>query len=161
VQYNLGVAYLLWLLSGFGVGGFHRFYLGKVASGALWLCTGGLFFIGAITDFFRMPQLVHEANVRASVEAAMARGFVPGAPAAEARVKESPEKTILRIARKNGGSVTPGEVAIEGDIGMDEARKQLEKLASAGHAEMRVRSSGVVVFFFPEFAAEGKDDYAL
>ncbi|MGO8694250.1 MAG: TM2 domain-containing protein [Rectinemataceae bacterium] len=164
MQYNLGVAYLLWLLSGFGIGGFHRFYLGKVASGALWLCTGGLFFIGAITDFFRLPALVHEANIRASVEAAMARGlggFGPGASPVEARVKESPEKTILRVAHENGGAVTPGEVALKGDMSIAEAQKELEKLAAAGNAEMRVRSSGVVVYFFPEFAAEGKNDYAL
>ena len=95
MQYNLGVAYLLWLLSGFGIGGFHRFYLGKVASGALWLCTGGLFFIGAITDFFRLPALVHEANIRASVEAAMARGlggFGPGASRSKRASRRAPRR---------------------------------------------------------------------
>jgi hypothetical protein len=32
-------------------------------------------------------------------------------------------------------------------------------MAAAGNAEMRVRSSGVVVYVFPEFSEGGKDDY--
>jgi len=165
VQYNVGIAYLLWLISGCGVFGFHRFYLGKIASGALWFCTGGLFLVGAITDFFRMPRLVEEANIRAGVQAAMAFRTLGAAGLAVQQVggkqKESAEKTILRVAQRNHGAVTPGEVALEGDLSIDEARKALEKLASAGNAEMRVRSSGVVVYFFAEFADEKKDDFAV
>lgn len=42
------VALILWLL--LGILGVHRFYVGKVWTGLLWLFTGGLFGIGLIVD---------------------------------------------------------------------------------------------------------------
>jgi hypothetical protein len=60
-MYNLGIAYLLWL-AGFGAFGLHRFYLGKITSGILWLCTGGMFGIGSLYDLFTLPFQVKEAN---------------------------------------------------------------------------------------------------
>ena len=165
MRYNLGFAYLLWLFSGCGVLGLHRFYLGKIGTGVLWLCTGGLAGIGCVYDAVTLPRQVREANIRARVRAevdyADGRGLPLYAQAPTAPKVENPEKTVLRVARKNGGFVTPGEVALEGDLSVDEARKLLEKLASSGNAEMRVRSSGVVVYFFPEFSQEGNDNFAV
>jgi hypothetical protein len=153
---------MLWLFSVFGALGFHRFYLGKKGTGFLWLITGGLFGIGSLYDVVTLPQQVREANIKAGVRAAIERGdAMPyGQPPARA---ENPEKTVLRVAKKNGGFVTPGEVALEGELSLDQARKLLEKLAATGSAEMRVRSSGVVVYFFPEFArsAAGDNDFAV
>jgi hypothetical protein len=111
-----------------------------------------------------LPRQVQDANVRYEVEARvrgeLGYGRTAGAYSPQPK-SEDPEKTVLRVARKNGGFVTPGEAALEGDLTVDEARKLLEKMASKGNAEMRVRSSGVVVYFFPEFARDGKDDFAV
>jgi len=63
-MYSTFIAYLLWLLSGFGALGFHRFYLGKIPTGLLWMFTGGLGMFGAIYDFFTLPGQVREANMR-------------------------------------------------------------------------------------------------
>lgn len=167
MHYNLAVAYVLWAISGFGALGIHRFYLGKSGTGFLWLFTGGLAGAGGLYDLITLPRQVQEANIRHATELAIrsgsldsivdSRGFGAGmprfAPGAAPR-PESAEKTILKVARKNGGMVTPGEVAIEGDISMEEARKELDRLAREGMAEVRVRNSGVVVYFFAEFAKD-------
>jgi TM2 domain-containing membrane protein YozV len=59
---STGVAYLLWLIGGFGVLGLHRFYTGNVGTGLLWFFTGGLAGIGAIVDLFLIPGLVSSSN---------------------------------------------------------------------------------------------------
>jgi predicted ArsR family transcriptional regulator len=53
--------------------------------------------------------------------------------------------------------VTAGEVAIEANITIEEAQRQLDNLAKKGIAQVRVRSSGVLVYFFPEFSKENTD----
>lgn len=162
MRYNVVVAYILWFVSGFGALGLHRFYLGKTGTGILWLCTGGLGMVGGIYDGLTMTRQVDEANIREEVRAAIVQGRSSGLPSSYPSARaENPEKTILRVAKKNGGFVTPGEVALEGELSVDEARKLLEKLAASGNAEMRVRASGVVVYFFPEFASDGRDDFAV
>lgn len=57
-----GTAYLLWLLSIFGCLGFHRFYLGKIGTGLLWMITGGLCGIGALIDLFTLGGSVDQYN---------------------------------------------------------------------------------------------------
>ena len=163
MKYSLAVAYALWAISGFGALGMHRFYLGKSGSGFVWLFTGGLAGIGGIYDLFTMPRQVRESNLRYDAEAALALGTAAmndrygQASGLSYRKADSPEKTILRVARQNGGLVTPGEVAIESDISVDEARRELDKLAKNGMAEIRVRSSGVIVYYFAEFAGDKSD----
>ncbi len=165
MRYNVGFAYLLWLFSGCGALGLHRFYLGKVGTGILWLVSAGLGGVGCVYDAVTLPRQVREANIRARVRAEMEGGNFSSLPgygsAAPASQPENPEKTILRVARKNGGFVTPGEAALESDLSVEQARKLLEKMSAAGDAEMRVRSSGVVVYFFPEFARDSNDDFAV
>jgi TM2 domain-containing membrane protein YozV len=57
-----GTAYLLWLCSIFGWLGLHRFYLGKIGTGIIWICTGGLCGIGAIYDLFTLGNQVDIYN---------------------------------------------------------------------------------------------------
>ena len=160
-MYSLPVAYLLWLFSGFGVMGFHRFYLGKIPTGVLYFFTGGLGFVGAVVDFFRMPRLVEEANMRKAYRDALmygAAGSFPRPPQGPEMMpqkpKESLEIVILRTAKKLRGIVTPGDVALEGNIPLDEAREALEKLVSKGYAQMQVTDSGLIQYRFAEFTAD-------
>jgi TM2 domain-containing membrane protein YozV len=53
------------LLTFLGLFGIHRFYLGKLGTGLLYLLTGGLLGIGIIYDFWTLNEQVHVANVLA------------------------------------------------------------------------------------------------
>ncbi len=55
------VGYLLWI---FGFMGFHRFYYGRPVTGTIWFFTLGLFFIGWIVDFFLIPSMDRDADIR-------------------------------------------------------------------------------------------------
>ncbi|SDX91890.1 NINE protein [Thermoactinomyces sp. DSM 45892] len=57
------IAYILLIFLG-GFLGLHRFYLGKVATGILYLLTGGLLGIGWIYDLFTLGRQVDDYNVR-------------------------------------------------------------------------------------------------
>jgi hypothetical protein len=158
--YNLFIAYMLWFISGFGALGFHRFYLGKIPTGILWMCTGGLGMVGALYDFFTLPRQVAEANLREELRQSLNGPRHASnnlnwryAEDAQARVvsKDSIERTVLRLAKQNKGIVTASELALEGGISIDEAKKALEKLVDQGYAELRVRKTGTLVYTFPEF----------
>ncbi|MCW4149388.1 TM2 domain-containing protein [Halomonas sp. 18H] len=50
---------LAWLLlTFFGVFGLHRFYQGKWLTGLLYLCTGGLFLLGVLYDFWTLNDQI-------------------------------------------------------------------------------------------------------
>ena len=55
------MGYILWI---FGFTGSHRFYYGKPISGTIWFFTLGLFLIGWIIDFFLIPSMDRQADLR-------------------------------------------------------------------------------------------------
>src|SRR5580698_6389005 len=58
---------LAWIfLTFFGYLGLHRFYLGKILSGVLYLLTVGLFGIGLVYDFWTLNGQISERNSTAS-----------------------------------------------------------------------------------------------
>jgi len=58
INYNL-----TWILLTFlGIFGIHRFYMGKIFTGLLYLCTGGLFFLGVLYDFLTLNEQLSEVN---------------------------------------------------------------------------------------------------
>jgi hypothetical protein len=158
--YSVGLAYLLWVPSLFGVAGLHRFYIGKIGTGILFLLTGGLLGLGTIYDALTLPSQVREATLRSRYRDALGPIHVsvshqpstraPG-PAEKPR---SVEQTILHAAKANDGVVTPTEVALAANISLDEAKTVLERLAEKGFAEVRVRKSGLIVYVIPDLTDE-------
>jgi hypothetical protein len=176
-MYSLTIARILWLLSGFGVFGFHRFYLGKFFTGFLWMFTGGLGMVGAIYDLLTLSSQVQEANIRLLLSnPALGRGrpragayqrknagragewrYANDASARIVREKESLERSILKVAKENRGVFTVSEVALAADVGLEEAKKALDTLVDKGFAELRVRKSGTLVYTLPEFMNKDED----
>lgn len=58
--YDYTVAWLL--LTFLGVFGIHRFYMGKIVTGVIYLLTGGLFFMGWLYDLWTLNEQVSELN---------------------------------------------------------------------------------------------------
>jgi TM2 domain-containing membrane protein YozV len=56
---------LAWIFLTFlGVFGIHRFYLGKVLTGLLWLVSGGLFGLGYLYDLWTLNGQIAAANAK-------------------------------------------------------------------------------------------------
>ena len=155
-MYSVGLAYLLWLISGCGALGFHRFYLGKFPTGLLWMFTGGLGMVGSIYDFFTLPSQVREANIRNAIYLNQRRNtaqgwrYVQDGQFSIRDNKDSIERTILRMAKQNKGIITVSELALEANVPLETARSSLEALVNQGIAEMRVRKTGTIVYTLPE-----------
>ncbi|MFP4364689.1 MAG: TM2 domain-containing protein [Spirochaetia bacterium] len=89
------------------------------------------------------------------------------APVGRQRFTASPkpdniETVILKNAKANKGYTTPAQVALDGDISLDEAKECLEALVNKGFAEMRVRDNGSLVYAFPDFMDDtSKDGFSV
>ena len=159
--YTIGMAYLLWLPSLFGVAGLHRFYLGKIGTGILYLVTGGLLGLGTIYDAITLPNQVQEENYRLGWRSAGTRQ-IPSSDAVSDMLNRltgssepvSVEHVILQTAKGHGGYTTATEIALEAKVSVDEAKQYLDEMVSKGIAEVRVKKNGVLAYVFPEFLTE-------
>ncbi len=168
-MYSTGIAYLLWLVSGFGALGFHRFYLGKIGTGLLYIITGGLFGVGSVYDLITLPLQVREANLRVGWRNALYGPQQPirhvggqstaangGGGRSSGGRREPLEQVILKTAKQNNGVATPSDVALESGRTLDEVKAALEKLVEKNYAELRVsKKNGGLVYFFSEFSGDG------
>jgi TM2 domain-containing membrane protein YozV len=63
LDYNIAWILLIFL----GVLGIHRFYMGKVLTGIVWLLTGGLLGIGWLYDLCTLNDQLSDLNARAAL----------------------------------------------------------------------------------------------
>jgi len=153
-MYSTFIAYLLWLVSGCGALGFHRFYLGKIGTGLLWMFTGGLLGIGSIVDLVTLPSQVREANFRQAIIDGSIRHNIDNknfrnVDDGKTRIiheKESVEHAILKLAKANKGILTASELALSAHISLEDAKRDLDAMVTKGYAELRVRQSGSLVY---------------
>eukprot|EP00727_Mastigamoeba_balamuthi_P012560 m51a1_g7927 hypothetical protein (144) ;mRNA; f:42851-43396 len=69
---DLGIAYLLWVVGGFGIWGIQRCYIGDIGLGVAYFFTGGLFGIGSTLDLCLLPSAVARANRKDKAAVAVA-----------------------------------------------------------------------------------------
>jgi len=157
-MYSTFLAYIFFFLSGFGVLGFHRFYLGKIGTGFLWMFTAGLGMFGSFYDFFTLPSQVREANIRQAIINESANNNAENRHwrnVDDGRMhiignKESIEHAILKLAKANKGILTASELALSAHISIEESKRDLDAMVSKGFAELRVRQSGSLVYTIPD-----------
>jgi len=175
---SLKTSYLLMVPVFFGIAGLHRFYLNKIGTGILWLCTFGLFGIGSIYDAATMARQLRDKDEEETGEyhniadywaqisnpesdrflrenRIMRRLGYPGegfngqqAPSASG---ETQEHRALRLAKQNGGFVTPSQLALDANMAADDAKAILDDLSARGYADVRIRRNGLVAYVFPDF----------
>ncbi|KKZ11047.1 MAG: hypothetical protein TE42_08845 [Candidatus Synechococcus spongiarum SP3] len=112
---SVGMAYLLWVPSMFGVAGLHRFYTRHWWTGLLWLLTGGLCGVGSVVDLFLIPEQVRLSNRSAG----MAGNQLPMALG----------QGILALARRRGmRGFTLNDAVLELGYSPEVIRPELERL---------------------------------
>jgi hypothetical protein len=61
------------------------------------------------------------------------------------------ERTVLKLARKFRGQLTPLELAANSQLSLDEADSALENFVRKGYANMKVTDEGNIIYEFPGF----------
>jgi len=150
------IAYLLLCGAGIGLGGLHRIYLERYASGLLYLLTWNLCGIGLIIDIFRIPRMVEDENNRLLIRQmggaeALAAGARPGGflPRRAPRSTEEFEVSLVQAAEQRGGRLTVTEAVAATGRSFKDVEKALNKMVVEGYIDVdNDEESGALVYRF-------------
>lgn len=160
--YSTGLSYGLWCAGLAGACGIHRFYLGKVGTGVIWLLTFGLLGVGQVLDLVRMKSLVRDANIRegrvphpfqlARPQAAVGQPPIgAGEPGRKLSSPLNVRQQLLKAAMSNGGEITVSQGVMATGRSFEEIESVLNKMTDKGYVDVdNAPGTGVIVYRFPE-----------
>ena len=155
------IAYLLWFLCVLGVCGAHRFYVGEIGWGVVYLLTFGFCGIGQFIDLFTIPGMVRRRNLvdRALSEdlkndairnATMVISGINAANRTNANQssKNDAEKIVLDLL-EDGKHLSVGRITAMSDLPYSEVRKELKILVTNGILKEAISEDGTTKYYLP------------
>ena len=155
-QDRLLVSYLLCGAGFFGIGGLHRLYNGKIGTGLLWLCTGGLFYIGQVVDLLIIPNMVDEYEQKLRLKAGVSSAGIPMNERIFISQVHQPNGKplivkLIEAAEANGGSLTVTQGVKATGASLIEVETMLKEMLQLNHVRIGNNPiSGVVTYYFDE-----------
>ncbi len=153
---RLLVSYILCAVGFFGLGGLHRLYNGKIGTGILWLCTGGLLYVGQIVDLLIMPGMVEEYEQKLRIKAGLSPLGVPQSQSAVASQVHHLTGNQLMVelidaAEKKGGTLTVTQGVKATGASFAEVETALKEMLKSGYVKIdNDPISGAVTYDFHE-----------
>lgn len=155
-QDRLLVSYILCGAGFLGIGGLHRLYNGKIGTGLLWLCTGGLFYIGQVVDLLIIPNMIDEYEQKLRLKAGVSSAGIPlNERIFISQVHQPNGKPLIvkliEAAESNGGSLTVTQGVKATGSSLVEVETMLKEMLQSNHVRIGNNPiSGVVTYYFDE-----------
>ncbi len=153
---RLGISYIFWIVWFFGLGGLHRLYNGKIATGLLWLFTWGLFGIGQFVDLFIIPSMVEEHDFKLRAKLGVSASGVPLSQSSIAATVIQPTKDklmvkLVKAAEARGGKISVTQAVIDTEASFSEVEVVLKEMVKTGYVSVENDYlTGVVIYRFNE-----------
>ncbi len=153
---RLVASYILCAAGFLGIGGLHRLYNGKIATGLLWLCTGGLLYIGQLVDLLLIPGMVDEYEQNLRLKAGLSPlGLPVNQPIVNSQVYRPTGNQLmvqlLEAAESKGGSLTVTQGVKATGASFEEVEKVLKEMLKSGYVRIdNDPITGVVTYHFHE-----------
>lgn len=153
---RLIISYILCGIGFIGFGGLHRLYNGKIATGLLWLCTGGLFYVGQVCDLFLLPNMVNEYEQKLRAKAGVSTFGVPqNQPVVASQVYRPSGNDLMikliEVAESRGGSLTVTQGVKATGASFAEVEMVLKEMLKSGYVKIdNDPISGAVTYYFHE-----------
>lgn len=153
---RLVASYILCAAGFLGIGGLHRLYNGKIGTGLLWLCTGGLLYIGQLVDLLLIPGMVDEYEQNLRLKAGLSPlGLPVNQPIVNSQVYRPTGNQLmvqlLEAAESKGGSLTVTQGVKATGASFEEVEKVLKEMLKSGYVRIdNDPITGVVTYHFHE-----------